>query len=462
MINRNAALYLNDWLKKSRRKPLILRGARQVGKSTLVREFAKSAGLELLEINLERHPVLDTVFRSLDVVRICREIEGLLGRRIEAANSLLFLDEIQATPHALAALRYFYEEMPELPVVAAGSLLEFTLADHEFSMPVGRVEYLHLGPLGFSEFLAAVDTGLVSYLEAAGRFEEIPDTAHARLVERLREFLFVGGMPEAVCEFLENGSLTGVREVQRSIVETYQDDFAKYARREDLARLHGVFQRIPVNIGRKIKYVNLSREDLARDTKGCVDLLIRAQVCHRVSASHCSGLPLAAGENQRAFKLISMDVGIMNFLCGGRWESLSQATSQTLVNEGALAEQFIGQHLAFLDPGKPSLHYWLREGKSENAEVDYVVAEDGKILPIEVKAGAAGSLKSIHQFCHEKKCMMALRFDLNKPSRFQVAFKTREASTTAAVHFELLSLPLYAVEAVGRHSLFSSITKTHD
>ena len=449
MIYRKATVHLTDWLKKSRRKPLVLRGARQVGKSTLVREFAKTAGLELLEVNLERHPVLDPVFRTLDVVRICREIEGLLGRRIDAAKSLLFLDEIQATPHALAALRYFHEEMAELPVVAAGSLLEFTLADHEFSMPVGRVEYLHLGPVRFSEFLGEADSGLIPYLEAAGRFEDIPDTAHARLVERLREFLFVGGMPEAVREFLESGSLTGVREVQRSIVETYQDDFAKYARREELVRLHGVFQRIPGNIGRKIKYVNLSREDLSRETKACVDLLVRAQICHRVPASHCSGLPLAAGENTKSFKLISMDVGIVNFLSGGRWESLSQATAQTLVNEGALAEQFAGQHLAFLDPGKPALHYWLREGKAENAEVDYVVAANGKILPVEVKAGAAGSLKSLHQFCHEKSCVAALRLDLNKPSRFPVVFKTREGDSSAEVRFELVSLPLYAVEAVG-------------
>ncbi|MFM8765325.1 MAG: ATP-binding protein, partial [Spartobacteria bacterium] len=258
MIKRKVASVLENWLRKSHRKPLVLRGARQVGKSTLVREFAKAAGLELLEVNLERHAALDSVFRSLDVVRLVREIEGLLGRRVVTENALLFLDEIQATPHALAALRYFYEEMPGLPVVAAGSLLEFTLADHEFSMPVGRVEYLHLGPVAFSEFLAAADSGLVSYLEAAGRFEEIPETAHARLVERLREFLFIGGMPAAVREFLEGGSLVAVREVQRSIVETYQDDFAKYARREMLARLQSVFQRIPANIGRKIKYVNLS------------------------------------------------------------------------------------------------------------------------------------------------------------------------------------------------------------
>jgi predicted AAA+ superfamily ATPase len=459
MIYRKATNHFSSWLKKARRKPLVLRGARQVGKSTLVREFAKSAGLEILEVNLERHPVLDSVFRSLDVRRICREIEGLSGRRIDAANTILFLDEIQAAPHALAALRYFHEEMPELPVVAAGSLLEFTLADHEFSMPVGRVEYLHLGPVGFSEFLGAADSGLVPYLEAAGRFEEIPDTAHARLVERLREYFFVGGMPEAVREFLESGSLTGVREIQRSIVETYQDDFAKYARREELVRMHGVFQRIPGNLGRKIKYVNLSREDLSRDTKACVDLLVRAQVCHRVVASHCSGLPLAAGENAKAFKLISMDVGVVNFLSGGRWESLSQATAQTLVNEGALAEQFAGQHLAYLDPGKPTLHYWLREGKAQNAEVDYVVAPDGKILPIEVKAGEAGSLKSLHQFCYEKKCPIALRLDLNKPSRFPVVFKAREGAESAEVGFELWSLPLYAVEAIGGEAFRPAISK---
>jgi hypothetical protein len=151
----------------------------------------------------------------------------------------------------------------------------------------------------------------------------------------------------------------------------------------------------------------------------------------------------------KAYKLVSMDVGIVNFLSGGRWESLSQATAQSLVNEGALAEQFAGQHLAFLDPGKPALHYWLREGKAENAEVDYVIAVDGQILPVEVKAGAAGSLKSLHQFCHEKNCPTALRLDLNKPSRFPVVFKARERNATADVRFELLSLPLYAVEAVG-------------
>jgi predicted AAA+ superfamily ATPase len=420
-----------------------------VGKSTLVREFAKSAGLELCEVNLERQVAMDSVFQSLDPVRIRREVEGMTGCRLEDHKTLLFLDEIQATPHALAALRYFHEVMPDLAVVAAGSLLEFTLADHKFPMPVGRVEYLHLGPLKFSEFLGAVDPGLVPALEAAGRMEPMAETAHRRLVERLREYLFVGGLPEAVGEFLSSGSPTAVQEVHRSIVETYQDDFSRYARREALVRLQGIFQRIPAHLGRKIKYVDLSREDIPRETKSGVDLLVRALICHRAVATHASGVPLAAGENPKAFKLFSMDVGIANFQCGGRWESLSGAPPRSLVNEGALAEQFVGQHLAFLHPGKPSLHYWLREGKVDNAEVDFVVVTDGKILPVEVKAGAAGSLKSVHQFCLEKNCSVALRLDLNPPSRFPVSCRARKAGAMREVRFDLRSLPLYAVEAVG-------------
>ena len=403
MITRSSECVLKHWLGKRRRKPLVLRGARQVGKSTLVRQFAEHHGLILNEINLEKHLLLDTIFKSLDIKKIVLELEGLLGRNILESGNLLFLDEVQATPHALAALRYFYEELPELPVIAAGSLLEFALAKHSFSMPVGRVEYHYIGPLGFSEFIGCLEPDLNPWLESAVRFEAIPETAHQRLLSRLREYLFVGGMPEAVLEFRESGSLSEVQEVQRSIVETYQDDFAKYASHAELVRLQRVFGQIPRNIGRKIKYVNLSREERSREIKVCVELLVRAQVCQKVSASHCSGLPLSAEAAGDVYKLIFMDVGIVNYMCGGRWNDLSEATGQALVNEGPLAEQFVGQHLAYLDRGRPQLHYWLREGRSNNAEVDYVVSRGMRILPVEVKAGASGSLKSLQQFVLEKK-----------------------------------------------------------
>lgn len=448
MIKRTAEQHLRHWFKKRRRKPLVLRGARQVGKSTLVREFARREGLVINEINLERHLSLNEVFKTLDMKRIVRELEGLIGRNILQPGSVLFLDEIQATPYALAALRYFYEDLPALPVVAAGSLLEFALAEHSFSMPVGRVEYMHIGPLSFSEFIACLDPDLEGWRQAAGAFEFIPETAHQRLLLRLREFLFVGGMPEAVMEYLETGSLSEVQDVHRSIVETYQDDFSKYARHAELVRLQRVFEQIPRNIGRKIKYVNLSREERSREIKTAVELLSLAQICRKVTASRCSGVPLSAEVADDIFKLIFMDTGMVNFVCGGRWKEISDAAEQTLINEGPLAEQFVGQHLAYLDYSRPELHYWLREGRANNAEVDYVFSQGRRIFPVEVKAGLSGTLKSLQQFVLEKKCPQAIRFDLNQPSRMQVQAIARVGSGLKEVSFDLLSLPLYAVEAI--------------
>ena len=245
-IDRISEQYIRNWLGKKRRKPLILRGAGQVGKSTLARHFAANSGLTLNEVNLEKYFILDETFKSLDMKRIIREIEGLLGRNILEANSLLFLDEIQAAPHALAALRYFYEELPELPVIAAGSLLEFTLARHAFPMPVGRVEYCYMGPVSFREFVSALEPDLCPWIDAAVRLEDVPDTAHRRLLGLLREFLFVGGMPEAVQVYTESRSLSEVQEVQRSIIDTYRDDFAKYAGPGELTRLQRVLDTICV------------------------------------------------------------------------------------------------------------------------------------------------------------------------------------------------------------------------
>ena len=450
MIFRKAEYYLERWIKKPRRKPLVLRGARQVGKSTLVRQFAKRAGLKLFEVNLERHLRLDDVFRSLDIDLILRELEGVVGRGIRSEGSLLFLDEIQATPYAIAALRYFYEDLPELAVVAAGSLLEFTLADHSFSMPVGRVEYYHVGPLTFLEYLEAVEPDLVPWVEEFDFSQPIPESAHARLLEKQREFLFVGGLPEAVAQFVDTNSLSDVGEVHRSISESYQDDFSKYARKEDWLRLQRIFGYIPRNVGRKVKYVNFSPEERSKDVKSGIELLSKAQVCHRVWSSHCSGVPLSAEVDENKYKLIFMDVGLANHICRNRWSDIAEASEQRLVNEGPLAEQFIGQHLAYLEEGAPHLTYWMREGRASNAEVDYVISLGPKILPVEVKSGASGSLKSIHQFILNKKSKQAIRFDMNPPNKQNIEVKVKSASGTKSVAFELISLPLYMVELLAR------------
>ena len=225
-MKRYAEKAMENWYSGRHRKPLVLRGARQVGKSTLVRQFASGHGLTLLEVNLERHRQLRRCFASMDVGLILEELEVIVGRRIDAEGTLLFLDEIQEVPEALSALRYFYEERPGLPVVTAGSLLEFALTRERMTMPVGRVTYMYLGPMSFAEFLEAVSPGLLPYCRRAALGEAVPGTAHLRLNRLVRQFLFVGGMPEAVAAFAEDG-LAAVAEVQRALLETYEDDFAK-------------------------------------------------------------------------------------------------------------------------------------------------------------------------------------------------------------------------------------------
>lgn len=443
---------LQHWISSPHRKPLVLRGARQVGKSTLVRQFAAQQGLTLNEINLERHLRLDKVFAALDIRSIRAELDALAGRSIAAPRSLLFLDEIQATPSALQALRYLYEDLPAVPVIAAGSLLEFTLARHSFPMPVGRIEYHHLGPMGFREFLEAVEPALAGTLDTIGPDCAPPESAHQKLLQRQRQFLFVGGMPEAVQAFLETGSLEEASAVQRRIVSTYEDDFAKYSSPGERALLQQVFRQVPRLGGRKIKYVDLSREERARDVKEAVGMLIKARVCHRVSASPCSGVPLHADIDETAFKLLFLDVGLMNHVCGLDWLALSRLDDARLVNEGAVAEQFVGQHLAYAGGGveSPRLAYWLREGRAANAEVDYVVARGPEIFPVEVKAGRSGTLRSLQQFAAHKRTRLAVRFDLNPPSRQKVASSLPQAGGLRPAGFDLLSLPLYAVGELGR------------
>ena len=449
MLKRSSDSFLKSWYHKKRRKPLVIRGARQVGKSTLVRRFARNNGLILNEINLEQNLYLDNIFKSLDIDTILKELDALVGRSILTRDAVLFLDEIQATPHAIQALRYFYEIKPELPVISAGSLLEFALADLHFPMPVGRIEYYHLGPLTFSEFLTALDPGLTSYCTEFHINQTIPQTAHKKLIKRQREYLFVGGMPEAVQVFVETSALGEVTAIHRSIIETYQDDFSKYASRKDLALMQRVFRQIPRIIGQKIKYSNISREDKSREVKTVIDLLVKARVCHQVFHSHCSGVPLIADINENVYKLLFMDVGMAANLSGLDWIALQALDGKALVNEGKLAEQFVGQHL--VNPFEPPrLTYWLRETKSANAEVDYVITGGSQVIPIEVKAGKSGTLKSLQQFALNKHADLCVRFDLNRPEIGRITHSARVSEGSVPVSYTLMSLPLYLVGELPR------------
>lgn len=440
---------LEAWLAKRNRKPVVLRGARQVGKSTLVRLFAERRRRPLAEINLERFPELAAAFRRRRPQELLDLFESLPGIDRITPRTLLFLDEIQAVPEAIPALRYFYEDMGDQPLVAAGSLMEFALSDHRFSMPVGRVEYLHMGPMTFTEFLDALkETKLVELVRAFELGIEIDPVIHERLLDLVRLYCFVGGMPEAVDTYAGTRRLKDVTPVHNSIIETWRDDFPKYLGSRNLARIQHVFNFAARNVGKKVKYSQYSAHDKSATIRGDIELLCMARVLSKAVHSHCEGLPLQADIEEKVYKPVFLDVGLMNTICGLDWISLEQAQPDQLVNDGAIAEQFIGQHLVDIlsSSANRELTYWLREGRANNAEVDYVVAMGGRVLPIEVKAAASGRLKSLHQFVAEKGVRHGVRFDAGLPSRHAIHTEVRSGEGKVAVDYTLTSLPLYLVE----------------
>ena len=448
-MHRQQLQFLYTWLRNKNRKPLIIRGARQVGKSTLVELFARQHQQALRNVNLERHPELADIFSGKDPEQIIQQIEFLPNMGSISNDTLLFLDEIQAVPGAVPALRYFYEDMPEFPVVSAGSLLEFAMADHAFSMPVGRIQYLHMGPMTFSEFLLAMDEErLQNFIHHYEPGQEIGEVVHHRLLHLLRSYYYVGGMPEAVAVFMESRSYKDVSEVHNSIIETYRDDFPKYASSRNLNRMLTVFNFAARNVGVKIKYSAISPRDQSVTIKKDIELLSMARVIGKVIHSHCSGLPLQADLEEKVYKLLFLDIGLMNAICGLDWLSISQMEEIKLINQGAIAEQFIGQHLQAILADKPNreLNYWLREGRASNAELDFVIGIGGNIIPIEVKSGATGTLKSLHQFMATKQAPLAIRFDTNLPTFHQIDTVININKQRKQIKYPLISLPLYLVE----------------
>ena len=447
-LKRMEIKYLYEWSAQTPLKPVIIRGARQVGKSTLVREFARAARLSLVELDFERNPELREAFAFRDPARILSTLTLMTGQTIAAGTNLLFLDEIQTAPEALAALRYFHEEMPELHVVAAGSLLEFALADTRFPMPVGRVEYLHLGPMEFEDFLgAAGHPELVSHLRDLSLPElnesAIPDPVHRKYLELLRQYWVVGGLPEAVSAWVRSHDFRRVARIQQSVVATCRDDFDKYSHGSLKGRIQMVFDRLPGMVGRKFKYVQVSRDHRAAELADALRHLCMARVASKIRHTSANGVPLAAEADERRFKCLYMDVGLM---CAALHLDVLDLGRQdpTFVNGGAVAEQFIGQHLLYAGPRyeTPALYYWTREARNAAAEVDYLMAPGRRVIPVEIKAGTTGSLRSVHQFLKDKQRDFALRFNADAPSLLR---DSKGLSDGTRIDYHLLSLPLYMV-----------------
>ncbi len=440
---------LERWHGRARRKPLVIRGARQVGKTTLVRLFAEQHFEYLAEINFERDPQVASLF-SNDPAATLERLELQLDMEISPGRALLFLDEIQAAPEVLGSLRYFYEELPSLHVIAAGSLLELALDKPAFSVPVGRIEYLHLGPMQFEELLlAAGKDRLVELLGGYTLGDDIPATIHQQLMSWLRSFLIVGGMPDAVRAFVESGSHQESEAVKHSILATFRDDFGKYGPRVDSTRLRKVFERLPLLVGEKLKYVHIDRGERAKDLAAALRLLSLARVAYRVRHTAANGVPLGAEADERKFKALFLDVGLMATASGLSLLDLEQAEDVMLVNRGALCEQLVGQHLLYSAPPweEPQLFYWAREKRGSSAEVDYVISQGRKVIPVEVKAGKTGRLKSLHLFLREKRRRQAVRLSSAPPSVLEA---TTSLSDGDNVPFRLVSLPLYMAGQVRR------------
>jgi predicted AAA+ superfamily ATPase len=451
-VKRSISAALQRWLARPGRKPLVLRGARQVGKTWLARDLAARSNLTLVELNFERDPRLARHFESNDPRHILSELALALDVQIVPGKALLFLDEVQAAAPVLAKLRWFAEELPSLALVAAGSLLEFTLSDHSFSMPVGRITFLHVEPMGFPEFLIAHgQQRLLSVLESWQPSKELSPAAHQRTRHWFRRYAMVGGMPAVVAEDVARGDARACRRLQRDLIATYRADFAHYAGRMDRAILDSVLLAAARSVGQKFVYARVGEGVKQHQAKHAIELLSRARLCSLVRHTAANGLPLA-GEVKDSFrKTLLLDVGLLHALLGTpadrqfpEWEELSPAI------RGQLTDQLAGQQLRLLDTTDgdgPELYYWQREG-GRAGEIDYVIQLAGRIIPIELKSGSTGAMKSLHSFMLEKKLDRAVRLDDNPPSDFMVDVRTTQGDP---VKYRLLSLPHYMTWRLPAH-----------
>jgi predicted AAA+ superfamily ATPase len=446
-MKRAVADFLDAWIGADARKPLVLRGARQVGKTWLVRDLARRQGRQLLEINLERRPELADHFRTNAVPRVLRDLEADLGVLIRPETSLLFLDEIQAAPRLFAFLRWFFEDFPALPVVAAGSLLEFALREHDFSVPVGRISYGYVEPATFYEYLdASGNEPLRRALATAAESGELSPPLHAKALDLFGQYCLVGGLPEVMTDWIEKQDNGRRVQIQRDLIATYRDDFNKYRQRAPVELLRHTMDALPHQLGGRFVYGHVDGEAPHRDVKRAFDLLTMARVCHRIEHTSANGLPLGAETNPRLFKAILVDIGLVSANLGLSVVDARNLGGMVWADKGGMAEQFVGQHLRrlFAPFEEPRLFYWQRTD-GRQAEIDYIIQHGDRIVPIEVKAGAAGSMKSLHAFMFAKRLPLAVRFDANPP-----ATQAMDVKTTAGedVRYTLVSLPLYMVESL--------------
>ncbi|MBR6978962.1 MAG: ATP-binding protein [Prevotella sp.] len=411
---------LQQWKEAPRRKPLLIRGTRQVGKSTAVREFGKLFRF-FVEINLEKQPDLLQLFpANIDVKKTCEKLSGTLGIPIVPGETLLFIDEIQVSKEAIMSLRYFKEDYPELHVIAAGSLLEFTLEELP-SFGVGRIRSLYMYPFSFDEFLMAQGLDLtIDYKKKATSEEPLTEKAHKDIVDQLRTFYLVGGMPAAVTEWVETHSFIEVAHTHTDIIQTYEDDFNKYKKRVSPNLLRQVLRSVALQAGNKFVYAQAVRDVHSSVVRDALHLLTLAGLIAPVTHTSGTGVPLGAEENSNYTKYLFFDLGVMLTMLDIPAADILLASDVDLVNKGGTSEVFAGlEMIKYRDClQKPEMHYWENTAKGSNAEVDYLRVRSGQVLPVEVKANTQGSMQSLWVFMRMRKLHDAIRTSLENFGQF--------------------------------------------
>ncbi len=412
--------YLREWASRNVHKPILLRGARQVGKSSAVRHLGKEFE-NYLEINLEMEPQYKAVFaQDLNVKRIVTQISAMSGTRIVEGKTLLFIDEIQECPEAIMSLRFFKENMPHLHVIAAGSLLEFALAELT-TFGVGRIHSMFMYPMTFDEFLLANNEGmLIDSRNSASSAHPLPLPLHEKLAAMLRTYMLVGGMPECVAKWVDTHDYLSCQEVQDDILVSYEDDFPKYKKQADVTLLRDILRSAAVQATKKFVYTKVGDYKTAEVKRG-LELLIRAGLLIPVTHTNANGLPLSSEADNSYRKILFFDCGLMLRLLGttmGDTKTLTTqiltSTAADLVNKGSMAELVAGLELLhYMTPNlRHELYYWVRLSKNSLAEVDYILPSNLTILPIEVKAGMQGGMKSLWMFMRDKHLTEAVRCSL--------------------------------------------------
>jgi predicted AAA+ superfamily ATPase len=457
MFNRKAVETIKEWFNRSNRKPLVIRGARQTGKTTAVRLAASQLDVELVEINLERHQELDPLFKAYKLNELLLSFSLISGKPVtRQSRILLFLDEAQATPAAYSCLRYLYEEIPELAVVLTGSLLDQVIHDYNLPMPVGRIEHCFMGPLTFEEFLAASGEskalGSINMLELSN-MHFIPQSVHDELLAHVRRYILTGGMPYCVQTAIDTRfDHQQIVRYQTELLQTYKDDFSKYSGSQSSLKLIAFFNGLVRQTG--LQFSHKLASDIAQSTSGdyrqlnsAIERFLEARLFYRVVHSGADSIPLGSETKIRISKFLFIDIGLLLAIQGIPPQSIMSAPLE-LTNRGIITEQFAGQQLLYAKPSyvNPTLYFWHPPKSELQAEIDFLFECGNKIYPVEIKSGSSGTIKSLHSYIIKKQATHAIRISSGKPSVQKLTARSNKQEN----QFNLIDLPFYMINQLER------------